>query len=143
MWIEETKLHKELRDTCNKNVTSMDSVSNVSAKQRSDRSSGRSSSQSFVSSATSARLREEANRTTLVAKAAALKEKQALALKEAQLAADKEQLEIETELAASNARIKVYAEFESPQQQVSLAAKSNTDVQCTWRLCTLWTLTRV
>lgn len=108
----------------------MDSVSNVSAKQRSGRSSGRSSSvRSSVSSATSARLREEANRAALVAKAAALKAKQALALKEAQLTVDKEQLEIETELAASNARIKVYAEYESPQQQVNIATMLNAIMQ--------------
>lgn len=45
-------------------------------------------------------------------------------LKESQLKADKEQLEIETELAASAARLKIYADYESPQQQRSATAAS-------------------
>lgn len=117
-WIEETKKHEDLIKAGDSDVTPMDSVSNVSpTKQKSGRSSSRSSSvSSSISSATSARLREEANRAALVAKAAALKERQALALKEAQLKAEKEQLDVETELAACTARLKVYTEYESPRQ---------------------------
>lgn len=124
-WVEQTKLHKDLVKTSVKDITPLDSVSNVSAKQKSGKSSSCSSqASSYASSATSIRLKEEANRAVLVAKAAALKEKQALALKEAQLKVDKEQLEIETELAASAARLKIYADYESPQQQLGAAAMS-------------------
>ncbi|XP_053713046.1 uncharacterized protein LOC128754445 [Synchiropus splendidus] len=105
----------------------MDSVSNVSRGGRSGRSSSRSSSgTSYLSSATSVRRREEANRAALIAKAAALKGKQALALKEAQSMADKEQLEIETELAASTARMKVYEQYEHNDD----ANKSTKKEQC-------------
>ncbi len=125
-WVEEMKCFTALLKTSEKDITPLDSVSNVSAKQRSGRSSSRRSlASSCASSASTVRLREEANRAALMAKAAALKEKQALALKEAQLKMDKEQLEIETELAASAARLKIYAEYELPQQQRGAAATSH------------------
>lgn len=123
IWIEDTKRHPDPVKTSERDITPMDSVSNVSVNQRSGRSSSSSSqSGSSASSASTARLREEANRAALVAKAAALKGKQELALKEAQLKVDKEQLEIETELAASAARLKVYDEYESPRRRLSDAA---------------------
>ena len=63
-----------------------------------------SKSGSGSNSASSARLREEAKRAALEAKAAIFKGKQALALKEVQLKAEKE-LELNTALAVSNAKI--------------------------------------
>lgn len=48
----------------------------------------------------------------LEAQAAALRQKQALAPQEAQLMAEKEELQIQTALAVSNAKIKVYEDHE-------------------------------
>lgn len=122
-WIAEVKLREDLKETSEKDISPMDSVSNVSAKLRTAKSSRCSShTSSAASSATAIRLKEEAKRAALIAKASSLKEKQALDLKEAQLKADKEQLEIETELAASAARLKIYANYESPQQKCSATA---------------------
>ncbi|KAL6470524.1 hypothetical protein MHYP_G00216430 [Metynnis hypsauchen] len=59
------------------------------------------------------RMKEEANRAALMAKAAALTHIQALELKEAHLKAERQRLEIETALAMANAKIKVYEESES------------------------------
>lgn len=53
-WVEETKLHKDLLKTSVKDITPMDSVSNVFAKQISGKSSSRSSqASSYASSVTS------------------------------------------------------------------------------------------
>ena len=87
--------------TCDAEITPMDSVSRVSK----------------MSSASAARMKEEANRAALMAQAAALQEKQALELKEAEIKAAKERLEIDTALAVSTARMKVYEECEELQSQ--------------------------
>ena len=87
--------------TCDAEITPMDSVSRVSK----------------MSSASAARMKEEANRAALMAQAAALQEKQALELKEAEIKAVKERLEIDTALAVSTARMKVYEECEELQSQ--------------------------
>lgn len=65
---------------CDMEVTPRDSVSNVSK----------------VSSASSARMKEEANRAALIAQAAALEGRQLLEIKEAQIKAEKEKLDILT-----------------------------------------------
>lgn len=69
--------------------------------------------------ASSACLKAEAIRAVLLAKAAALKERQQLEMKEALLKAEKEKLEIETALAMSNAKIKVYLDCEEQRHYAS------------------------
>jgi hypothetical protein len=61
---------------------------------------------SSTSSSGSARLKEESEHAALVACAASLKKKLALELEKAQLNAKKEQLMLETIIAASNAKLK-------------------------------------
>ncbi len=67
---------------------------------------------SQTSSTTSAILRIKAEREALLAKAAAMKKREAIEQEETHLRIRKEQLELETELAASDAKLKVYEEFE-------------------------------
>ncbi len=67
---------------------------------------------SQTSSTTSAILRIKAEREALLAKAAAMKKREAIEQEETRLRIRKEQLELETELAASDAKLKVYKEFE-------------------------------
>ncbi len=67
---------------------------------------------SQTSSTTSAILRIKAEREALLAKAAAMKKREAIEQEETRLRIRKEQLELETELAASDAKLKVYEEFE-------------------------------
>ena len=110
-WIEETKLKMSLQETLEKDVSPSESASNMTNSRRSSKSG---SVKTVRSAASAARLKEEANRAALIAKAASLKGRQALELKEAQLRAEKEQLEVETALAISAAKIKVYKENESP-----------------------------
>lgn len=83
------------------------------------------------SSSSSARRKEQAERAFLIAKAEKLKEKQALEMEELQLKARKEQLEIETQIAASTAKINVLKEYEN-SETTSVTyrdADSVTDVQ--------------
>lgn len=96
----------------------MNSVSNVSK----------------VPSASTARMEEEANRAALIAQAAALKERQPSEMKEAQIKAEREQLEIETALAAANARMKVYEECEEHRNQVGMNKPAATNLYRCWSL---------
>lgn len=112
LWIKNAELQKVKPQTCHDEVTHMDSVSVVSRSKASKAGSGRSG----ASSASSARLKEEATRAALEAKAATLKQKQALVLKEAQLQAEKEELEIQTALAEANAKIKVYEGYDAQEK---------------------------
>ena len=94
-----------------------DSVSEVAEQSRRDKSkvssiSGRSS-ESCTSSVV--RMREEAKRAALLAQAALLKKKKEIQLKEANVRAEMEQLELDTAIAASDAKLKVYTEHESPR----------------------------
>lgn len=84
------------------NVEPQDSVSNVKSKVC-GKSSVSKSSRSSTSS--SARLQAEAERAALLARAAALQKKHALEEQADQLRRQKEQLELETELAASAAKL--------------------------------------
>lgn len=68
------------------------------------------------SGTSSARLKLKAEREALLARAAAMKIKQELEQEEVRLRVKKEQLQIETELAASNAKLKVYEEFEDAHE---------------------------
>ncbi|RXN30628.1 hypothetical protein ROHU_017620 [Labeo rohita] len=123
LWIEETKNSIKMSQICDKEVSPMDSVSMVASKTLASNKSGSGvtsvSKRSSTSTASSARLKEEANRAALLAKAAALKERQVLEMKEAQLKAEMEKLEIETALAMSDAKIKVYQDCEERQHYAS------------------------
>lgn len=112
VWIKNVELQTEEPQMCHDEVTHLDSVSMVSRSKASKASSGRSS----ASSASSARLKEEATRAALEAKAANLKQKQALALKEAQLQAEKEELEVHSALAEVNAKLKVYEGYDAQEK---------------------------
>ncbi|XP_032416528.1 uncharacterized protein LOC116718567 isoform X3 [Xiphophorus hellerii] len=79
-----------------------DSASNVrSVKSKSG------SQVSRVSSTSSARIKAEAERAALLERAAGLKKKHQLEAQEEKLKQEKEQLELETELAAANAKLRV------------------------------------
>ena len=80
-----------------------DSVSNVSK----SKSNHKSSSSSRASSTSSARIKAQAEKAALMERVAALKKKHELEAQEEQLKRKKEQLELETELAATNAKINV------------------------------------
>ena len=90
--------------------------SRLSRSSRSSRSSG--SSRSSISSI---RQREQAEHATLLARAASLKQKEALELEECKLKAKKDQLEIKTAIAASSAKIKVLDNCEYENQQYAIA----------------------
>ena len=113
-WVQDTKLHLELTQTSLKDVAPSDSASQT---RRRSETGSRRSGRSVASSAASARLKEEANRAALLAKAASLKDMHALEQKEAQLRADREQLELQTALAVSDAKIKVFKENEAPENE--------------------------
>lgn len=85
-----------------------DSISNVSKSSRVSMSSKSRSS----TSATSARLKVVTERAALLARAAALKEKHALEMEKVQLNTRLEQMELEMNLAESNAKLKVLETFE-------------------------------
>lgn len=65
------------------------------------------------STASSVFLKAEVERAALLPKAAALKQKQDLERQEAELKAKKEELELETAIAASDAKLKVLDNFET------------------------------
>lgn len=71
---------------------------------------------SHTSSTTSAMLRIKAEREALLARAAAMKKREAIEQEEIRLRIKKEQLELETELAASDAKLKVYEDFEDAHE---------------------------
>lgn len=101
-----------------KDVTPQDSISNIKSvhTQRSWRSSQGShrSSRPSKSSVASAKLKLESRKAELMARAARLAQKQALEKEEAILKAKKEQLELETEMAANTAKLEVIKGYESP-----------------------------
>ncbi|KAL6473214.1 hypothetical protein MHYP_G00194020 [Metynnis hypsauchen] len=74
---------------------------------------------SQLSSTSSVRLKLKAEREALLARAAAMKMKQELEQEEVRLRVKKEQWQIETELAASNAKLKVYEEFEDVHESMN------------------------
>lgn len=122
--IEETESGTAMSQSCDNEISPMDSVSMVASKSLISNKSGResrssASKKSSTSTVLSARLKEEANRSALLAKAAAAKERQALQMKEMQLKAEMEQLEIKTALAMSDAKIKVYQTCEEQQSYAS------------------------
>lgn len=109
-WIEAVHRRMEEAREVNESVNPSDSISEAASRKskKSKASSGRSS----ASSASSARLKAELERAALMARAAALKRKEALANQEAKLKAEQEELEIQTALAATDAKLKVLQKFE-------------------------------
>lgn len=94
-------------------VSPHDSASQVSAnKSESKKHDSDVESGSVSSSVSSACAREESKRAALLARAASLKKKQQLEIEKMQLRAKMEELEIETALAESNAKLKVLKEYE-------------------------------
>ena len=91
-------VHKGVEDEVNPD----DSISNVASN-----CSSRKSGMSKVSTTSSARIRAEAERAALIARAAVLKERHALEELEQQLRRRREQLDMETDLAASSAKLAV------------------------------------
>lgn len=101
VWIKDSKCSPE------EDVHPHDSVSKANSV---------ASTSSQGSSTSSIRLKIKAEREALLAKAAAMKKKEAIELEEARLKFRKEQLEIETKLAISDAKLKVYEENEDAQK---------------------------
>ena len=81
---------------------------------------------SRTSSTSSAKLRIKAEREALLARAAAMKKREAIEQEETRLRLKKEQLEIEIELAVSDAKLKVYEEFEDVHESVDDFLKPTT-----------------
>lgn len=101
---------------CDDDVKPSDSISEVighASKGRKDGSVASRSSQ--VSTTSSARLKLEAEREELRAQAAFLNKKQDIEMEEVRLKARKEQLDLDAKIAASNAKIKVYTNYEDGQ----------------------------
>ena len=124
-WIVEARQHAE---TVTEQVDPDDSASTVREKRGSviqgSVSSRQSKSSKVSSHASSMRRREEANRAALLARAAGLRKKQALQLeevqlkaqskaKEIQLKAQMEELDVETAIAESTAKLQVLEDYEN------------------------------
>ncbi|KAK0155257.1 hypothetical protein N1851_002391 [Merluccius polli] len=96
-------------DECNDDVTPQDSVSNIkSVRSQKSTRSGRSSKSSVLS----ARLKLESKRVELMVRAAGLERRQELEKEEALLKARKENLDLETEIAANAAKLNIINEYE-------------------------------
>lgn len=93
-----------------------DSVSNIASKR--SHKSGRSST-------SSARRLAEAERAALIARAAALKEKHAIEVQEQQLSQRKQQLDLDAELAASEAKLAVLQASEGSRSSASSGSRSS------------------
>lgn len=113
-WLSKTSMSIPTKDGyCNdgeeSEIKPVDSISNIETNVSENKSNHRShaTSRSSGSSASSARLQAEAERAALVARAAALKEKHALEEQAELLRKKKERLDLETEMAATTAKIAV------------------------------------
>lgn len=82
------------------------------------------SSSSEASSASSARLKLKAEHQELLTRRAFLKKKQDIELQEARLKVRNEQLELEAKTSASEAKIQMYAEYESGQDDMNSYAST-------------------
>ncbi|KAL7825760.1 hypothetical protein SRHO_G00334980 [Serrasalmus rhombeus] len=126
-WMKEVHLRMAESEKHNEEVEPSGSVSVVSITSRKQGSISSSSAHSKASSsASAARLKAELERAALLAKASALKQRQELDTQEAKakqeaeailarLKLQREELEIQTALAASDAKFKVLDEFECLQ----------------------------
>lgn len=106
VWFSEVGWHKKhtIAESVNTDdIGPDDSVSNVSK----PKSNHKSSSSSRASSTSSARIKAQAEKAALMERVAALQKRHDLEAQEEQLKRKKEQLELETELAATTAKINV------------------------------------
>ncbi|KAL4005475.1 hypothetical protein ACER0C_005188 [Sarotherodon galilaeus] len=106
-WIKEVHQRTKEAKMVDESVQPTDSIS-VAA----PRKSRMSKSSTGQSSASSARLKAELEKAAFLAQAAALKERRALEEQEAKLKAEKEELELRTALAATDAKLKILQRFE-------------------------------
>ena len=113
MWIKAADDRAKQAEEYDANIRPADSVSLASAAKSSRSSRHGSAVGSKVSTASSACLRAEVERASLLAKAAALKQRQDLERQEAELKAKREALDLQTAIAASDAKLKVLENFES------------------------------
>ncbi|XP_025763461.1 uncharacterized protein LOC112847046 isoform X2 [Oreochromis niloticus] len=117
-WIDKMAMRAVEAEKCNEDVNPSDSISNASVSKRSDKAfSERGSCAS--SSVSSTRMKAEVERATLLIKASSLRQKRLLEEREAKLQAEKEELEIQTALAANEAKIKILSEYESRASKAS------------------------
>lgn len=112
MWIKAAEERAKQAKECDAAIQPADSVSMVSSAQSSYSRKRGSAVGSKVSSTSSVRLKAEVERATLLAQAAALKQKQELERQEAELKAKREALELQTAIAASDAKLKVLENYE-------------------------------
>ena len=111
--------------------------SNTSRKSKKSRSVI-SDKSSLVSSASAARMKEEAKKAELVARAAMLQKKQALEQEEhylqLRLRQKKEEFDLQTEIAVTDAKTRVYEQFEGAkcaEQTLNPHAEEYTPIQAT------------
>ncbi len=116
-------MSNEPQDEDDDSIKPSDSVSEVMTR-RDRRKSG--SVTSSVSSVAYARIKAEAKHAALLARASALRTKQELEAEELRLKAKKEQLELDTEISASNAVLKVLKEYEKSQDGMNYYYRSQT-----------------
>lgn len=112
-WVKAAEERTEQARQCDADIQPSDSVSVMSAALSSKSRRRRSAVGSQVSTASSVRLKAEMERATLLAQATALKQKQELERQETELKAKREQLDLQTAIAASDAKIKVLENFEN------------------------------
>ena len=113
-WIEHVKGSTE-DNTEQDDIRLGDSASDHNSITNRSKKAGSSNTRLSKTSSARLRLEAEAEREALMAQAASMKRRQEIELEEAHLKAQKEQLELDTKIAASNAKIKVYAEYEGGQ----------------------------
>ena len=111
-WIQAAKLRQEEAKKVSDEIQPDDSVSVTSKRNRKSKSV---SAASTTSSARSERLKVELERAALLAKSATLKRKQALEEHALQLKAEKEELELQAELAAADAQLAVLRKYEGSE----------------------------
>ncbi|KAL7868352.1 hypothetical protein SRHO_G00097360 [Serrasalmus rhombeus] len=120
MWIKAAEERAEQARQYDADIRPSDSVSVVSAALSNKSKRHGSVVGSKVSTASSARLKAEMERAALLAQATALKQKQDLERQEAELKAKREQLDLQTAIAASDAKLRVLEVFENERSsQVS------------------------
>lgn len=111
-WLTKVQQQADEAEIMNAEVEPSDSASMISVKHSSVSQSRRSVS-SVSTTASSARLKVEAERAALVARAEALKQKLEIEREEALLKARKEEWELKTAIAAANAKLEVLTVKES------------------------------
>lgn len=113
MWIKEADDRAKQAKECDADIQPSDSVSLASAAESSRSRRRGSAVGSKVSTASSPRLKAEVEKASLLAKAAALKQKQDIERQEAELKAKREALDLQTAIAASEAKLKILENYES------------------------------